>query len=281
MSDGKKNRCAALLTYYELARGGGYAILCAMNGFRITILALLVLVVGLMFYVVFVTLPSQQADYNIYQISQQVAQNEREAASHRERVSAFGEAAEQSELSSAYAEAEAADREAVRNVSDAEEQAVLAEARRRAEAEAAAQTAAPAGSQTDGAIGLVTNFNSEWVSIRFKPAVESPLNEGLIVAVRRDGVVLCEAVVDWKDEESGEIGATLKPQEFGSTQVDVNEEAILPVPGDEVIYSPYASSRDLRRDDSFLHPQPATAPSNDGAAPQPEQVVDEAAIPQP
>ena len=135
MSTGKKSQCVALLTYYELARGGGYAILCAMNGFRITILALLVLVVGLMFYVVFVTLPSRQADYNIYQISQQVAQNEREAASHRERISAFGEAAEQNELSSAYAEAEAADREAVRNVSDAEEQSVLAEARRRAEAE--------------------------------------------------------------------------------------------------------------------------------------------------
>lgn len=253
-----------------------------MNGFRITILALLVLVVGLMFYVVFVTLPGQQADYNIYQISQQVAQNEREAASHRERVSEFGEAAEHNELSSAYAEAEAADREAVRNVSDAEEQAVLAEARRRAEAEAAAQAAAQTGSQTDGAIGLVTNFNREWVSIRFKPAVESPLNEGLIVAVRREGVVLCEAVVDWKDEESGEIGATLKPQEFGSTQVDVNEEAILPIPGDEVIYSPYASSRDLRRDDTFLNPQPATtaSPATE-AAPQPEQVADEAAVPQP
>jgi hypothetical protein len=63
--------------------------------------------------------------------------------------------------------------------------------------------------------------------------------------------------------------------------VDVNEDAILPIPGDEVIYSPYASSRDLRRDDTFLNPQPTTTPATDGAAPQPEQVADEAAVPQP
>ena len=54
------------LTYNELARGLEYAILCGMNAFRVTILSLLVIAVGLMFYVVFVTLPAMQADQNIY-----------------------------------------------------------------------------------------------------------------------------------------------------------------------------------------------------------------------
>ena len=268
------------LTYNELARGLEYAILCGMNAFRVTILSLLVIAVGLMFYVVFVTLPAMQADQNIYNISRQAGQNQQQTADHRDRVSAYGDGAEATGLQQAVAEAEKVDREAEKSVYEAEEKAVLDEARRKAQA---AQEQVPASPKTDGAIGLVTSFNKEWVSILFKPAVKDVLPEGLVIAVRREGLVLCEATVDFKDEESGQVGATLRPQEFGKGQVDVDENALLPRPGDEVVYSPFASARDLRRENTFLTPQPLTvpAPAEEPAPVEPAPAAEPAPAEQP
>lgn len=247
-----------------------------MNAFRITILALLTIVVAVMIYVVCVMLPGMQADQKIYNISQQSAKNQLQAADHRERVSGYGETAEAGGLAGAVSESEEADRLAESSVHEAEERAVIEEARRKVEAEQRrAMEDAAAGPQTDGAIGLVTSFNQAWLSILFKPAVKDVLNEGVVVAVRRDGVVLCEATVDFHDEESGQVGATLRPQEFGKTQMEVDEDAWLPVVGDEVIYSPFASVRDLRRENTFLTPQPLSvpavpaAPAEQPAEPQP------------
>lgn len=254
-----------------------------MNGFRITILALLVLVVGLMFYVIFVTLPGMQADRNIYEISQKTALNARENASHLDRVSNYGDGAEKEELASAYSADEQSKRQAEKSLYEAEEKAVIEEARRKAEEALALEV--KAADEAPAAIGLVTAFNRDWVSIMFRPAVKDPLNEGLIVAVRRDGVVLCEATVDYKDEESGQIGATLKPQEFGKTQVNIDEEKMLPMPGDEVIYSPFESTQDLKALESYLKPAPLSVPAQaDDAAPPASQQPGEhelAPIPQP
>lgn len=261
-SSAKKKEQGAILTYNELAPEVEYAILCAMNAFRITILALLTIAVGVMIYVVCVMLPGMQADQKIYNISQQSAKNQLQAADHRERVSGYGESAEAGGLAGAVSESEEADRLAESSVHEAEERAVIEEARRKVENEQLrAMEAAAAGPKTDGAIGLVTAFNQEWLSILFKPAVKDVLNEGTVVAVRREGVVLCEATVDFLDEESGQVGATLRPQEFGKTQMEVKEDAWLPVVGDEVIYSPFASARDLRRENSFLTPEPLSVPS--------------------
>ena len=97
------------------------------------------------------------------------------------------------------------------------------------------------------------------------------LVEGTIVAVRREGVVLCEATVDFRDEESGQVGATLKPQEFGKAQFNIEAEKLQPKPGDEVVYSPFASARELRADNSFLQPEPLTVPKYNSAAPLDEE----------
>lgn len=231
-----------------------------MNGFRMTVLALLVLVVGAMFYAIFVFLPGMQADRNIYEISRNTAANAQREADHRVKVSGYGESPENEELAS---EAAAADAAARKTVYEAEERAVIEEAKRKAEAalEREVQEADEAGK----AIGLVTSFNKDWVSIMFKPVVKEPLGDGTIVAVRREGVVLCEAVVDLRDEESGQLGATMKPQEFGKAQANIDEAKLLPQPGDEVIYSPFASARDLRADNSFLRPAPLSVPRRDAA----------------
>jgi hypothetical protein len=114
----------------------------------------------------------------------------------------------------------------------------------------------------------VTAFNKEWLSIMFKPAVTDVINEGVIIAVRREGIVICEATVDLKDDESGQLGATLKPQEFGKSQANVDVEKLLPQVGDEVIYSPFASARELRAENPFVKPAPLSVPRpEDGVAP--------------
>lgn len=265
-----KNRASGallrlILTYSLLACMRECAILCAMNGFRITLLALLILVVGLMFYVIFVTLPGMQADHNIYEITQKNSLVAQENEGHRDRVSAYGDGAEKQELASAYSAAAEEEKLAEKSVYEAEERAVIEEARRKAAAALAQEV--KAADEAPDAIGLVTSFNRDWVSIMFRPAVKDPINEGLVVAVRRDGVVLCEATVDYKDEESGQIGATMKPQEFGKSQVNIDQEKMLPMPGDEVIYSPFVSTRDLKAVNSFLQPAPISVPADGGAAP--------------
>lgn len=236
-----------------------YAILVRMNAFRVAILSLLVVVVGVMCYAVFVLLPGMQADHDIYEISQKNAQAAAQDAGHREKVSEYATDTRSDELATAYSEAENAERDAEKLVYEAEEKAVIEEAKRKAEAALAQQTKQE--SQEAKAIGLVTSFNKDWVSIMFKPAVQEPLNEGLVIAVRREGVILCEATVDFRDEESGQLGATLKPQEFGKAQVNIDEEKMLPIPGDEVIYSPFATAHDLRAEYSFLKPTPLSVPA--------------------
>ena len=254
------------LTDNELESMSEYAILSAMNAFRITILALLVLVVGGMFYAIFVLLPGMQADRDIYEITQKTAQDAARDAGHREKVSEYGENAENQGLAGAYSEADAADRSAEQSVFEAEERAVIEEAKRK---EMAAQEQKVREERdAEKTIGLVTSFNKEWVSIMFKPAVTDVINEGVIVAVRREGVVICEATVDFKDEESGQLGATLKPQEFGKSQVNVDVEKLLPQVGDEIIYSPFASARELRAENPFVKPMPLSVPrQEEGVAP--------------
>lgn len=247
-----------ILTDNELESKHECAILYAMNAFRVTILALLVLVVGGMFYAVFVFLPGMQADRNIYEITQKTAQDAARDAGHREKVSEYGEKAEDEGLAGAYSEADAVDRTSDQAVCEAEERAVIEEAKRKEQA--AREQQARQEREEEKTIGLVTSFNKEWVSIMFKPAVNDVINEGTIVAVRRQNLVICEATVDYKDEESGQIGATLKPQEFGKSQANIDAEKLLPEPGDEIIYSPFASARELRAENPFVKPTPLSAP---------------------
>jgi hypothetical protein len=181
-------------------------------------------------------------------------------------VSEYGEKAEDQGLAGAYSVADEADRNAEKSVYEAEERAVIEEAKRKAMA--AQEQKAREERAAEKTIGLVTAFNKEWLSIMFKPAVTDVINEGVIIAVRREGIVICEATVDLKDDESGQLGATLKPQEFGKSQANVDVEKLLPQVGDEVIYSPFASARELRAENPFVKPAPLSVPRpEDGVAP--------------
>ena len=68
------------------------------------------------------------------------------------------------------------------------------------------------------------------------------------IAVRRNDYIVCEATVDGQDTESGQYTAALKQAEFGGAKDPEVEANRKPRVGDEVIVSPFPSSRDLRMD---------------------------------
>ena len=100
----------------------------------------------------------------------------------------------------------------------------------------------------------------------FKPNGSMPVNEGLIIAVRRNDYIVCEATVDGKDEISGQITAAVKPAHFGGVSDEAAEANQIPRPGDDVIISPFPSSKDLRLEDYGSQDIPVPAADN---APEP------------
>jgi len=230
-----------------------------MNGFRITILVLLCLVVGLMAYVVFEVLPEREADYRMYNISQRNALYEKQDAAHQERVSRIGAEAENPEVAQARTDAAESDRRAEQALNEAEERAVIEEAKRR-EAAAVARQAQDEATALK-ALGRVASYNPEWNSIMIEPLSTEPINVGLVVAVRRGGRIVAEAQVDFIDE-SGQIGAVVKSGSFNKTQAPgVSSEAFKPAVGDEVIVTPFPTTSELRGNGGFLPPSAGVMPA--------------------
>ncbi len=235
-----------------------------MNGFRVTILVLLCLAVGLMFYVVAYMIPQQQERYDQYKAEQSTeAYNQREAE-HQKRMEELDPEHEADAVAEARAAAEKAQQERIKKLTEAEESSVLADARRKQEESMAQQ----ADEDVDDSkpIGLVTSYNQEWNSVLFKPVTQSPINVGLVVALRRDGNILCEAEVDNVDQESGQVSAQLKHSSFnadaqgGAVQDGILPEDKMPAVGDEVIITPFETTRDLREDNmNFGAPVPTRA----------------------
>lgn len=227
-----------------------------MNGFRITILTLLCLSVALMFYVVLYVIPSWQEEYNIYQSDVRLSEYNKKSDLHRQQMLALDPSVESPEEEQARLAEEEAARRNERTLQEAEESIIIEAARRReeaararAEAEAAAKAEAEAraaGAQP-AAIGIVASYDEEWSCIMIKPAVVGAFSQGNTLAVRRNGRIVCEAVVDGMDVESGQVSATVKIEQFGTAE-GVVEGTTPPAPGDEVILSPFASSDDLRRE---------------------------------
>lgn len=224
--------------------------LARMNGFRVTILVLFCLTVGLMFYAVTVVIPGRQEQYELYRTMQKSNEYRQRNAEHLARMEQLGPDVEAPEVSNARSEAEEGERKRQQEINEAEESSVLASARRKEEERtaraAAEEAAAPA------ALGRVASFNREWNSILFTPeGAKTPLNDGLVIAVRRGDYIVCEAVVDGRDEESGQVSATVKQAIFAANG-NVPQDTPTPAAGDEIILSPFLSGRDLRDDNEHF-----------------------------
>ncbi len=233
-----------------------------MNGFRVTILVLLCLAVGLMFYAVMVIVPGWQNQYSEYQASMKIAEYQQNNDRHRQRMEQFSPDAEAPEVASARTMAEESARKDEQALNEAEESNVIAAARRKEEAALARQAEAEA--EAPKPLGLVAAYNPEWNSLMIRPVAEVPMAMGFVVAVRRGGSIVCEAVIDGRDEESGQYSATVKAAELGTAAA---AEKKTPAVGDEVIETPFPSSQELRQGSDFLPPsaQKASAPAGNVA----------------
>lgn len=243
-----------------------------MNGFRVTILVLFSLTVGLMFYAVTVLLPAQQERYNVCQTTMKSKEYEQREYDHRLRMEQLAPEADTQEVKDAREAAEESERQREQALNEAEEISVIASARRKQEereAQAAAQ-AAREEEQQPIVLGLVKGFDAEWNVLLFLPQADTPISEGLEVAVRREGKLICEAVVDGKDEQSGQFSATIKQADFGASMPGV--EIPSPREGDEVIISPFESSKQLRLQDvgNFGNPGQQSEPQQPAANQLPE-----------
>lgn len=231
-----------------------------MNGFRVTILVLLCLAVGLMFYAVMVIVPGWQNQYSEYQASMKIAEYQQRNDHHRQRMEQFSPDAEAPEVATARAMAEESARKDEQALNEAEESSVIAAARRKEEAALARQAVEEA--EAPQPLGLVAAFNPEWNSLMIRPVSDVPMATGFVVAVRREGGIVCEAVIDGRDEESGQYSATVKVAELGTVAPQPVEKRT-PAVGDEIIETPFPSSRELRGGSDFL---PPAAVKNIGAS---------------
>lgn len=242
----------ARLTESGLATTLFSAILPRMNGFRVTILTLLCLSVALMFYVVLYVIPSWQEEYNTYRSDMRITKYDKKNDLHRQQMQALDPTAESPEEEAARLAEEEAARLNEQSLQEAEESIIVAAAKRREEAalaqaraEEEAKAAEAAKAAQPRAVGIVASYDEAWSCIMVKPAVMGVFAQGTVLAVRRDGKILCEAVVDGVDVESGQVSATVRMEEQLDPSVPVAPQAA-PAVGDEVIVSPFASGDDLR-----------------------------------
>lgn len=237
-----------------------FAILAHMNAFRATILVLLALTVGLMFYAFAVLLPARQEQYQMYQNQLKINEYQQRHQEHEARMARLGADADTPEVAAARAAAAEEEKKNEADLTAAEEHSVLASAKRRQECEeassAAAETEQPA--EKVAPLGEITAYLEDCAVILFKSNGSTPVNEGLNIAVLRDGYIVCEATVDGQDEESGQYTAAVKQAVFSGAKdlsVEANRQ---PRPGDDVIISPFMSSRELRME-GYSEPQEDTA----------------------
>lgn len=241
--------------------GGRYVILSRMNGFRVTVLTLLCLAVGLMFYAILFVVPSWQEQYNAYQSTLRISEYEKKSDIHRQQMMAYDTSNESPEVEQARLAQEAAAERDEKALNEAEESNVVAAAKRREEAARAQAEAEAAQKAAQPTIGTVASFDKDWDCIMIKPTVPEAFLQGAVLAVRRDKMVVCEAVVDSRDEQSGQVSATVKRADFGQASVKDGERQQDPMVGDEVIVSPFLSADELQnqgKSDEFSQPAPVS-----------------------
>ena len=215
-----------------------------MNAFRATVLVLLALTVGLMFYAFAVLLPARQDQYQMYQTQLKINEYQQRQQEHDARMARLGADADSPDVAAARVAAEEETKKSEADVTAAEESSVIASAKRKQEIEEASTAAEDAA--TPSSLGDVTAFLEDCGVLLFRANGSMPVNEGLLIAVQRNDYIVCEATVDGRDEESGQYTAAVKPAVFGGVKDPAVEENRKPRPGDSVIVSPFLSSRDLR-----------------------------------
>ncbi len=242
-------------------------ILARMNGFRIAILSLLVLVIGLLFYCVMVMIPNQQRSRELYDMGLTTMAQQAPAD---DATATEAPTDEDERLRKLREQQNKTDEE---SLAEEERRAVAyAEERRRRESEAAmANELEQDSAQT--ALGLVTGVAPAEGFLTFKPMADAVIDKGLIVAVRRgeSDYVICEAEVDYLHEESGEYIANIRTQDFSaSASADEKDAAakMIPTVGDQIIISPFASTQQLRSDNPFLNPDPPSVPAAEDEIPE-------------
>lgn len=216
-----------------------------MNGFRVTILVLLCLTVGLMFYAVTVVIPGKQEQYELYKAGLKIDEYQQRNAEHMARMEQLGPNVESPEMLTARTAAEEAQKAREQQLNEAEEAGVLAAARRKQEAEQAKlaeEAAKKAAAEKDKPfpVGHVASYDADWNLVMFTTQTNTPMTPGRLLAVRRGDLVICEIVVDALDDESQQVSATIKPGKL----TDLSEEEQAPRAGDEVIDSPFATGQD-------------------------------------
>ncbi len=216
-----------------------------MNGFRVTLLILLALAVVALLSIVTIFQSSQEANYEAYLADLKASERQQMMADHQDKMRRIGP---QDENGKEAEQLRAAQDEQQRQVTQEEERHVLASAVRKDAArveQAAAQEAT-----AEKPLGLVSSYNQEWGFIMFKPVTEEPLPSGMVVAVRRDDKIICEVEIgeEETDEQTGErlISATIRETQFTRGSGNISADKFAPAVGDEIILSPYLSSRDLR-----------------------------------
>jgi hypothetical protein len=221
-----------------------FAILARMNAFRATILVLLVLTVGLMFYAFVWLIPARQEQYQMYHTQLKINEYDQRQMEHDARMARLGTEVDTPEVAAAREAAAQEDKKNSDEINAAEEHSVIASVKRKQEIEAASTAAEDAAGPDP--IGSVTAYLDDCAVILFKATGNMPVNDGLLIALRRGDYIVCEATVDGRDDESGQYTAAVKQAKFGGASDPAAEANRIPRPGDEIIVSPFLSSRDLR-----------------------------------
>ncbi len=243
-----------------------------MNGFRITLLILLALAVAALLGIVTVFQSSQEANYEAYLASVKASERQQMLAAHQDKMRRIGP---QEEADSDTQAIEKARQHQEQLVTEEEERNVLASATRKDEAKEAEAAAEEA---LDKPIALVSSYNKEWGFIMIKPVSDIPMPSGTAIAVRRNGNIVCEADLGEEelDDETGArlISATIRENQFTQGNGSISAENFEPAVGDEVILSPYLSSRELRANEpSPLLPGTSATPEQAGPREVPALLV--------
>ncbi len=243
-------------------------ILNNMNPFRIIILSLLSISLLLLLYVIFILVPERQTEYAQYQSTVQMTRFTERQEAHQARMDQIAPLNKDQEITTAIDEVKEAELKREAALAEAEERNIIAQARAKEEQALAEVKAAEEAKRAEEekntaqgfeVIGQITSYDQEWASLVIRPTEGAIITNGLRIAIMQQEGIVCEGMIDGKDEPSGQYIASLLPGKIG------NSDPKPPVIGDKVIVSPFESSKDIR---TSTEDAPAAQASPTGPAPQ-------------
>lgn len=208
-----------------------------MNSFRIAILSILIAAVGIMGVVVYMTIPSMQARKAEYDNSRadQARRDQQEDDAAKEKPA---KPTEDDALARARAEHKQAAERREKEINNTEEQIAL-ESGLRKEREARSRQAVEEAA-APSALGLVQSYDQNWNSIIIKSVTDRMPEKGTQLAVRREGLIVCEATVTNIETETNIFTAEMRYTDRNGNGENLNDSNT-PKPGDQVILCPGVS----------------------------------------